>query len=95
MAANNSKTDFFVSYTKTDRPWAEWIAWELEEDGYATVLQDWDFRPGQNFVLRMHQAATQAERTIAILSEDYLNSSYTQPEWAAAFAQDQTAAKAC
>jgi len=23
--------DFFVSYTTADRPWAEWIAWELED----------------------------------------------------------------
>ena len=22
--------DFVVSYTSPDRPWAEWIAWELE-----------------------------------------------------------------
>ncbi|WP_241830645.1 toll/interleukin-1 receptor domain-containing protein [Parafrankia colletiae] len=26
--------DFFVSYTQTDQPWAEWIAWTLEEAGY-------------------------------------------------------------
>jgi internalin A len=80
--------DFFVSYTKADQPWAEWIAWKLEEAGYSTVIQVWDFRPGANFVLEMQNAATIANRTIAVLSPKYLESSFTQPEWAAAFAQD-------
>jgi hypothetical protein len=26
--------DFFVSYTRVDREWAEWVAWELQEAGY-------------------------------------------------------------
>jgi internalin A len=80
--------DFFISYTRTDQPWAEWIAWKLEEAGYSTVIQVWDFRPGSNFVLEMQNAATIANRTIAVLSPKYLESSFTQPEWAAAFAQD-------
>jgi internalin A len=80
--------DFFVSYTKTDKAWAEWIAWTLEAAGYSTVLQAWDFLPGSNFVLEMQRAATEANRTIAVLSQRYLESSFTQPEWAAAFAQD-------
>ena len=44
--------DFFVSYTSADRAWAEWIAWQLEADGYHVVVQAWDFRPGSDFVLR-------------------------------------------
>jgi hypothetical protein len=85
--------DFFISYNKKDRAWAEWIAWHLEEAGYTTVLQDWDFRPGSNFVLKMQQATIEAQRIIAVLSPDYLNALYTQPEWAAAFAQDPTGDK--
>src|SRR5207237_2217871 len=85
-----TRKDFFVSYNRADRAWAEWIAWQLEEAGYTTVLQAWDFRPGGNFVLDMQQAAAQAERMIAVLSEDFLASAFTQPEWAAAFAQDPT-----
>jgi tetratricopeptide (TPR) repeat protein len=81
---------FFISYNSADRPWAEWIAWQLEEAGYTTVLQAWDFRPGSNFVLEMQRAAEEAERTIAVLSPDYLGARFTQPEWAAAFAQDPT-----
>ena len=57
------------------------------------MLQAWDFRPGGNFVLEMDKAAKLASRTIAVLSPDYLTSQFTQPEWAAAFAQDPTGAK--
>jgi TIR domain len=42
--------NFYVSYTGADQAWAEWIAETLEQDGYSTVLQVWDFRPGENFV---------------------------------------------
>jgi TIR domain len=80
--------DFFVSYTSADRDWAEWIAYVLEEDGFQVVIQAWDFRPGANFVLEMQKAASEAERTIMVLSSDYLQSQFASPEWAAAFAQD-------
>jgi len=85
--------DFFISYNSADKTWAEWTAWTLEEAGYTTVLQAWDFRPGSNFVLEMQRAASEAERTIAILSPAYLDADYTQPEWAAAFVQDPTGEK--
>ena len=84
------RKDFFISYTSTDQKWAEWIAWQLEEAGYSTVLQAWDIRPGSNFVLEMDKATQEAERTIAVLSPEYLNGSYTKAEWAAAFRRDPT-----
>jgi len=82
------KVEFFISYSRVDRPWAEWAAWVLEEAGYRTVLQAWDFRPGKNWVLQMQAATSSADRTLAILSPDFLASECTQPEWAAAFARD-------
>jgi hypothetical protein len=85
--------DFFVSRNKADKAWAEWISWQLEAAGYRTVVQDWDFGAGKNFVLEMQNAATQAQRTIAVLSPDFLKSAYTASEWAAAFAEDPTGAK--
>lgn len=85
--------DFFVSYNGKDKQWAEWIAWQLEDAGYSTVIQAWDFRPGGNFVIDMQRAAEEAERTITVLSQNYLDAMYIQPEWAAAFAQDPTGAK--
>jgi hypothetical protein len=80
--------DFFISYTSADRAWAEWTAFVLQEEGFSTVIQTWDFRPGSNFVLEMHKAADEADRTIMVLSPDYLKSQFASSEWAAAFAQD-------
>jgi hypothetical protein len=85
--------DFFISYNRADRQWAEWIAWQLEDKGYSIVIQDWDFRPGGNFALDMQRAATEAEGAIAVLSPDYRTSLFAAPEWAAAFAQDPTGEK--
>lgn len=79
---------FFISYNKADRPWAEWIAWTLEDHGYTTIIQAWDFLPGSNFVLEMQNATAQADCVIALLSQPYLDALYTHSEWATAFAQD-------
>lgn len=68
--------DFFVSYISTDRAWAEWIAWQLEVEGYRVVLQAWDFRLGSDFVQQMHQTVREAKRTIAVLSPAYLDSAF-------------------
>ena len=40
----------------------------------------------------MRKATIEAEQTIAVLSPDYLNPLYTQPEWAAALVQELTGA---
>jgi len=85
--------DFFISYNGADRNWAEWIAWQLEQAGYTSILQAWDFRPGSNFVLEMQKAAAEAAHAIAVLSPSYLAARFTQPEWAAAFVQDPTGEK--
>lgn len=84
--------DFFISYNSADKTWAEWIAWVLEEHSYTVIIQAWDFRPGGNFILDMQRATAEAQRTIMVLSDAYLKALYTQPEWAAAFTQDPTAA---
>jgi len=80
--------DFFISYNSVDAHWARGIASWLEEAGYSSIMQEADFRPGGNFVLEMDKAATSATRTIAVLSPDFLSSSFTPSEWAAAFARD-------
>ena len=87
MAAPQKK-DFFISYNKADLAMAGWIDEQLKSAGYTTIIQAVDFGPGNNFVLEMQKAATDATRTIAVLSPDYFQSKFTAPEWATAFAQD-------
>jgi tetratricopeptide (TPR) repeat protein len=86
------KNEFFISYNKVNRQIAEWIAWILEDAGYSTVIQAWDFRAGSNFVIEMQNASVRCNRTIAVLSQAYMDALFTQPEWAAAFSKDPTGA---
>lgn len=67
--SEEQRVDFFVSYTGADVAWAEWVASVLEEAGFSTILQAWDFRPGSNFVLDMHEALRRSDRVLPLLSE--------------------------
>lgn len=89
----NLKKDFFISYNHTDEDDASWIAWTLEEAGYTVIIQTWDFRKGNNFAIEMDNALKNTNRTIAVLSPNFLTSDFTRPEWTAAFAEDPTGAK--
>jgi tetratricopeptide (TPR) repeat protein len=82
--------DFFISYTQADRPWAEWIAWQLEERGYRVLIQAWDFVGGNSWIHSMQEGVTRAERTLAVLSDAYLESVYGGAEWQVAWAADPT-----
>jgi hypothetical protein len=66
-----AKIDWFISYIRTDRPWAEWIAWQLEASGYTTRRRAWNRRPGMDFLASMNQAAATADRILIVLSRDY------------------------
>lgn len=79
--------DFFISYTRADSNWAEWVAWQLEEAGYAVDIQVWDSRPSHDFIAEMDRASREAERTLAVLTPKYFESRFTQAEWTPAFAK--------
>jgi len=91
VPGKGERKDFFLSCTSADRQWAEWIAWQLEAAGYSVYLPLWDLRPGSNFVLEIHQALSQEQRVLCILSPEYLASPAQQVEWAAVWYRDQTA----
>src|SRR5258708_17351312 len=76
--------NFFISRTGKDKDWAQWIAQVLEAASYTTFLQDWDFIPGLSFVQMMEEGA-ECERTIVVLSPEYLEAAFTRPEWRGAF----------
>ncbi len=86
-------TDFFISYNRADRAWAEWIAWQLEAAGYRAVIQTRDLREGDKGTLDLQRAMQDAKRTLIVLSPGFLASQFTALEWAAAFAPDSDSAK--
>jgi TolA-binding protein len=84
----NKQYRLLISYSKSDQQWAEWVAWQLEEDRYSTILQAWDFRPGSNALVEMHEAIKNASHVIAILSPSYLETIDSHPECTTAFKED-------
>ncbi len=90
MTPAPAKKDFFISYNKADKAWAEWIAWQLEDEKYSVIIQAWDFRPGMNFMGEMRRGMDQAERFLGILSPDYLSAAFSLQELDAALAADPT-----
>ena len=79
------QADYFISRTGSDSAWAVWIAWQLEATGYSVIVQDWDFKPGSNFISNMRMALDSARTTIAVYSPDYFKAGkYTEAEWTAA-----------
>lgn len=82
------KHDFFISYAAEDRRWALWMTQVLEEAGYSVLMQDLDFRPGSDWVHKIHRAAIESAVTIAVLSHSYLQSMHGEAEWRIAYGAD-------
>ncbi|MFG3047377.1 FxSxx-COOH system tetratricopeptide repeat protein [Streptomyces sp. NPDC048202] len=78
---------FFISYAGTDRAWAEWVGWHLEQAGHQIILDIWDWRTGDNLVQRMDEALKRADAVIALFSTSYFEDErWTTEEWTAAVA---------
>lgn len=88
MTEVSTEKDFFISYTAADKPWAEWIAWILDEAGHSVLVQAWDFYAGGNFLHLMEQALQQSKRTILVISEDFFRSKWTMLELLSTLVQD-------
>lgn len=80
--------DFLVSYDTCDDAWAQWVAWQLENAGYKVIVQSWDFVVGSNFLVGMQEGVVRANKTLALLSNEYLKSKFSSAEWLAAFGSD-------
>jgi TIR domain-containing protein/tetratricopeptide repeat protein len=81
------RTEFFISHAGRDTAWAEWLAWQLQHDGYIVELDVWDWAPGEDFVARMSAALESADRLLAVCTEAYFASAFAGAELRAAFAQ--------
>lgn len=93
--ASNPSTGkyFFISRAGPDRLAAQRFGQWLEEAGHRVFIQDWDIDPGQNFLIRIHDALVEGAHVVALLSESYLASPYCKQEWTAAIrAQEGTQA---
>ncbi|WP_405584668.1 FxSxx-COOH system tetratricopeptide repeat protein [Streptomyces sp. NBC_01092] len=77
----------FVSHAGHDGQWAEWVAWHLQEAGYAIELDLWHWRTGEDFVRKMNDALERASAVVALFSPQYFAPGrYTEEEWTSAVA---------
>jgi hypothetical protein len=82
--------DVFVSYAAEDTAWAEWVGWQLEEEGFRVRLRAWDEVAGGHRTRWLHQALQDAAHVLAVLSRAYLGSVWSAAEWEAAWSADPT-----
>lgn len=79
--------DYFISYTGKDIKYATWVAQLLEENGYTVTIQAWDFKPGDNFIVKINEALIKCEKLIVILSKAYMESKWCEAEWTSKLAE--------
>ena len=77
--------DFFISYTESDKAWAEKIADALIADGYDVYIQAKDSITG-DFVSNMEDFFENSQGVIAVWSKAYSNSHFGMMEFRAAYA---------
>jgi tetratricopeptide (TPR) repeat protein len=86
-------THIFISHTRSDRDWAEWIALTLKEVGYSVEIQSWSSPAGTDWVDWMNRAVPESDTLVAVLSDQYMDSPYAMVELYMAFTDDPTAQK--
>lgn len=73
--------DYFISYTSADTVYATWIATILEKNGYRVIIQEWDFRPGDNIPQKIDESLRICKKMIVVMSQKYLESGWCSAEW--------------
>src|SRR5271157_4492706 len=79
--------DIFVSYTKSDRDWAFWIAEELKQLGHTPHIHEWEIKGGDDIYAWMEAHHDAAEHVLCVVSDDYLKAPYSTLERNAALWQ--------
>jgi tetratricopeptide (TPR) repeat protein len=79
--------NIFVSYTKSDRVEADWIANELTALGHTPHVHEREVRSGENFYAWMRQWLDAADHVLCVISDEYLRAPHSIWEFDAAVRQ--------
>ena len=79
--------DIFISYTKSDRDWAFWIAKELQVLGHEPHVHEWEVNRGDDIYSWMEQRHDAADYVLCVVSDEYLKAPYSTAERNAALWQ--------
>ncbi|MGA9598839.1 MAG: TIR domain-containing protein [Methylocystis sp.] len=66
----------FISYTKADQPWAEWIAWTLKESGHVVYFDAWEISGGANIIKWMTEKHDAADHIVCVCTPEYFNDNH-------------------
>ncbi len=69
--------DFFISYTRSDRDWAFWIAKELEAVGHTPHVHEWEIKGGEDIYGWMESRIDAAHHMLCVVAEEYLKAPYS------------------
>jgi hypothetical protein len=72
--------DYFVSYTQSDRDFAQWIGKELEALGHKAYIHEWEIEGGENIYGWMENRIDAAHHMLCVVSEEYLKAPYSTLE---------------
>lgn len=76
----SSARGIFISYSHSDRAWATWVAWCLENAGYEVGFDLWDLAPNEDVQAYVADRVSQAACVVAIVSENFERSTWTSFE---------------
>jgi hypothetical protein len=72
--------DFFVSYTSSDKTWAEWIGQRLAEFGHIPHLHDWEVDKGGDISAWMEARHDASDHVLCVISAAYLKAPFSSWE---------------
>jgi tetratricopeptide (TPR) repeat protein len=72
--------DVFISYARSDREWAFWIASELEALGYTSHIAEWEIKGGDDIYSWMETRLGTTDYVLCVVSDDYLREPYSTLE---------------
>jgi hypothetical protein len=79
--------DYFISYTSSDRDWAQWIGKELEALGHTPHIHEWEIKGGEDIYAWMEARHDAADHVLCVVSDEYLKAPYSTLERNAALWQ--------
>jgi len=88
MVTGNDHQRIFISHASEDKDVAMWIANVLDEAGHTTIIQEFDFRPGQSFLEQMRMSLDKSDRVMALYSKAYFNKPFPMKELYSVLAND-------
>jgi hypothetical protein len=79
--------DYFISYTSSDRDWAQWIGKELEALAHTPHIHEWEIAGGDDIYAWMEARHDAADHVLCVVSDEYLKAPYSTLERNAALWQ--------